>query len=493
MNRTDSPVQAETHQSVIGSVRVLDARTGEPARGRVWFVDLDGFAVSAAARLSKYGWATVTRDLPDGTNPGSYAYRIRYGGSSTVRAATSPTSITFTVAMPPTDATVDATWAASPDVTNEDLGDVSGMPGYDPAYGNSWDQTMEDSVDWVYRTIASYDPGAFLVTGDLVEGRWGNPANTSGLFGTAADPASMVSNQAAFYHAENVRRLQAAGLFDKTYPAIGDHDIGDNPWGDGAAYTRWKRKHLYLWRQAFADAYLHTSEGTAKYSSRPVEKEWARTAYATMINPETLLVSLDVFNRRDDRVAVEVVWGQLTWLRDVLAKARRDGVRWIIVQGHAPILPSAISHSSGLHIAGGPRSSLWQTLVRYHVNLYLAGEMHATSRVTQDGVTQLVTGAPVGTGATTFATVQEFHDRMEITIHGWDVAKNTADSPLWQGGCAVPVLQEDPHAPGCEWSRNGSGNRDYLGSYPTDKGDLTLYLDGATSPGSGDLVPYTGG
>lgn len=490
-NRTDSPVSAEGHERVVASVRVVRRSTGKPVSGRVWFVDLDGFRVSAKVRLSRRGWATVSRDLPPGTHPGSATYRVRYGGNASMRPVTSRSGITFRVSMPPRDDTVDATWAAAPDVTNQDVGDVSGMAGYDPNYGNSWNQTMEDSVNWVYRTIASHDPGALLVTGDLVEGRWGNPSNTSGLFGAPDDPTTMARNQAAFYHAENARRFAAAGLFDRVYPALGDHDIGDNPWGDGTPYTHWKREHIYLWRQAFSQAYLHTLDGAPKYFSHPVGTEWDQTAYATMINPQTLVVTLDVFNRKATTVGVEVVGGQLRWLRDVLAEARRTGVRWIIVQGHAPILPAASFHSSGLHINGGTSSPLWKALVRYHVNLYLAGEMHATSRVSRDGVTQLVTGAPLGTGLTTFATVAEYHDRMTFTLHGWGVPK-TADGPLWGGGCAVPVLEADPHAPGCTWSRNAPGNRAFQGTYPAREGTLSIYLNGRASSGSGNLVAYAG-
>lgn len=479
-------------QPVVASVRVVDARTSRPVAGKVWFVDTSGVQVSAAVRLSRYGWATLSRDLPNGTNPGAYTYRIRYGGNARLRPMTSTTGVWFRVAMPPKDPTVDSTWADAPDVTNEDFGDLSGFPGFDPNYGNSWNQTMEDTVDWIYQVIASYNPGVFMIPGDLVEGRWGNPANTSGMFGTPDDLVSMLKNQAAFFHGENVRRLEQAGLFDKTYAALGDHDIGDNPWLNYTFYGQWKRQHLSLWRQAFHDAYFHKRDGASKCFSHTVGTEWDNTTCASMINPDTLLVTLDEFNRLPNTVNVEVVGAQIRWLDAILSQARRAGIRWIIVQGHTPILPAITFHSSALHIAGGTSSPLWKTLVKYHVNLYLAGEVHATSRVSRNGVTQLDTGAPVGTGQTTFAYTKEYHDRMVIVVRGWDVPRNTDDGPLWQGGCSTPVVMSGTNTPECAWSRVDPGNLAFKGIYPTVKGSLTLYLNGNTSPGTGDLTPYTG-
>lgn len=496
VRHTRAVVRAETNQRVIVSVRILNAHTAKPATGYVWLVDARNARVSNQVRLSRFGWGTVSENLPAGTLPGSYAYRVRYGGSARTFGLISSQSVRFRVPMPPRDSTLRGTFADAPDVTNDDVGDVSQMPGYDPDYGNSWSQATENSDNWVYRTIASYHPGAFLITGDLVEGRWGNPANTSGLFGPPSDPARMLRNQAAFYHGENARRLEDAGLFDKTYPALGDHDIGDNPWGNGTPYGTWKREHLYLWRDAFNTAYLHHLDGRAKYFTHPVGTEWDKTAYATMINSETLLVTIDPFDRQSSRVGVHVVGAQLRWLDRVLATARHNGVRWIVVQGHVPVLPSLTFHSSGLRIAGGDTSPLWHTLVKYRVNLYLAGEDHATSRVTEDGVTQIVTGAPIVTGVTTFVTAKVYHDRMQFTIHGWNVAPNAPDVLMWQGGCSVPQVEATYPAfvddRQCAWSVNDHGDYDYTGYQPTTKGTLSIYLDGRVGSGSGDLVPFRG-
>ncbi|GAB4003592.1 metallophosphoesterase family protein [Nocardioides ultimimeridianus] len=505
-DHTAAVVDPATTQRVTAAVRVLDAVTGAPARGTIWLVAADGYRESAKVTLKPTGWGVVSADPPPGLLPGSYVWHVRYSGSAKVLGATSVAGTAFRVAQPAADPTVDDSFIASPDVTNEDIADLSGLPGYDPAYGNSWNQWTADSVDWVYDEIAARNPSAFLISGDLVEGRWGLPDNHSGLFGSSTEggwpitedqQVAMVQQQAALYNGANAQRLKDAGLYDRTLPAVGDHDIGDNWWYDSSAYGAFKLHHLDLWRDSFHDNYLVKSGGGAKGFTRPVGTQWEKTAYATMVNPDLLVVTLDEFNQRDHGVSVTVTGGQLTWLEGVLAHARHTGVRWIVLQGHVPILPSAVWHSSGLHINGGTDSPLWKLMVKYRVNLYIAGEVHTTSRYTQDGITQITTGSPIPAGETTFLDVQVFHDRLAMGLWGWyvDDHKSTPQY-LWNGGCSItenelPAEERPAYCSG--WSHNSGGNKDYVGIEPTDMAQLTVRLDGTADPGTGSLVQYAGG
>lgn len=91
------------------------------------------------------------------------------GTTSTGNTATSPPSTALFAVQHPT-------FIDSPDITNDDIGDLNKLPGGTAAiqtYGNSWNQAMENSVNWAYDTIASYQPTNYLISGDLVEGRWG--------------------------------------------------------------------------------------------------------------------------------------------------------------------------------------------------------------------------------------------------------------------------------------------------------------------------------
>ncbi|GAB3868025.1 hypothetical protein GCM10028801_43290 [Nocardioides maradonensis] len=506
-DHTAPVVDPATHQRVTAAVRILDARTGAPARGRVWLVGNDGYPVSAKVTLKPTGWAVVSTDPPPGLLPGRYLWHVVYSGSAKVLGATSTAGTAFRVAQPAADPTVDDTIIASPDVTNEDIADLSGLPGYNPDYGNAWNQWTADSVNWVYDTIAARNPSAFLISGDLVEGRWGLPDNHSGLFGSSTEggwpitedqQVEMVKEQAALYNGANAQRLKDAGVYDRTLAAVGDHDIGDNWWYDSSAYGAFKLHHLDLWRDSFHDSYLVKTDGTSKGFSRPVGTQWENTAYATMVNPDLLVVTLDEFNKRDHGVGVTVTGGQLTWLQGVLANARHDGVRWIVVQGHVPILPSAVWHSSGLHIAGGADSPLWKLMVKYRVNLYVAGEVHTTSRYTQDGITQITTGSPIPAGETTFLDVQVFHDRLAMTLWGWYIDDHDPTKPnyLWNGGCSIdenelPADQRPAYCSG--WSHNSGGNKDYVGIPPKQMAQLTVKLDGSAGPGTNSLVQYAGG
>lgn len=518
VDHTVGKVDADTHQRVSVTVRLIDQTTKRRPYGNVWLVDPStGQALSPRVKITSTGFATVGFDPAPATLPGTYRFAVQYGGSG-VAAPRRSAVHTYTIKIPPRDATLDGSLIAAPDYLNEDIGDISGMPNWTPAVGNSWNQQTADSISWVLKTIASYHPGAFLVTGDNVNGRWGNPDNNTGVFGggvpgetpTDAGLSTMLANQARFYYGQNMAELRQAGLASRFYPAIGDHELGDNWWNSNTRYGDWKRKHMYLFRDAFNQGLMTDANGKERFADHPVGTEWDKTAYATMINPETLLVSVDEFRRNDadptrQGANIGVFGGQLAWLDNVLSSARRRGVRWLIVQGHTPVLPAKVWHSSGLHVGGGRNSGLWQVMKKNHVNLYIGGEVHTTSRNTADGITQLITGAPLTTGQLAFATIDEYHDRLAIQVHAWDVHTGVAADPLWQGGCPTSEVPgpdgvdgagvTDPVTgdPICTfWSRNGSGNVDYSGIQPTVTGSLTVYYGGTTGPGTGTLVPWTG-
>jgi uncharacterized repeat protein (TIGR01451 family) len=393
------------------------------------------------------------------------------------------------------------TFIDSPDITNNDVGDVRKLPGgadVVAAYGNSWNPAMENSVNWAYATIASYQPVHYLISGDLTEGRWGEPGDASGLFGRQDDPVTRIKNMAAFYHGENVQRLKNAGLFDKLDAIPGDHDYGDNWWrvDDPTGYGKIKYDNFDIWRNSFYEHYNTKADGSPRFSNHPVGTQWDKTAYATMISPDMLLVSVDVFDRVantdnvGNKVGVRVVRGQLAWFKNVLAQARAQGspVKWIVVQGHVPaITPVRVYRSSGMHMAG-PTTDFWQAMKQYKVNLYLAGEVHATTRRSLDGITQITTGAPLGYGTTTFVAVNEYSDHLGLVDWGWNVPENAPSDPYWDGACSVWAIEADKNA--CPPGRNSEVNRDYTGYQPTVEGTLAIKATNTADDGTGNLIEY---
>jgi len=72
----------------------------------------------------------------------------------------------------------------------------------------------EDTLDYVLKAVKAENPDFVLVAGDLVMGRWWREEK--------------IEKYAAIYYPDWIKRMNAHGL--KFYTAIGDHDIGDNPW-----------------------------------------------------------------------------------------------------------------------------------------------------------------------------------------------------------------------------------------------------------------------
>ena len=366
-------------------------------------------------------------------------------------------------------------FAAAPDIFNQDIGDVRGQPGWHAGDPNSWTPQLDAAVDTVLGEIAGQDPRALLVAGDLVEGHWGRDDLGTGIFGptrTVAERTASLRRAGEFYHGQNAQRFAEHGL--DVYAAVGDHDLGDNPWNGDTPRLRFKRHHAALFRSVFAQAYDTAPDGSPRFTDRPVGTQWADTAYATQLSPDLLLVSLDVFHVTPDGVRNEVVGGQLRWLQGVLADARARGVPWVVVQGHVPVLgPVRVRSSSGLSLAGGVRSPLWRTLTRYGVDLYLCGEVHDTSMRQAGGVTQVATGTPIYLRKASYLTADVYADRMDLTVHEFGGVRLSA-RPIWQGS-------------------NLKTQGDL--AYPTASrvvGTMTLTGDGRAVLPTGKLLPFGG-
>jgi hypothetical protein len=121
----------------------------------------------------------------------------------------------------------------------------------------------EETLDYVLKAIRAENPDFVLVPGDLVMGRWWSEEK--------------IAEYAAIYYPAWIRRMEAHGL--EFYVALGDHEIGDNPWPPDRA------RLVPAFRKAFRD-YLKMPlngpeglEGTAYY----------------FLHKNTLFVAIDVF------------------------------------------------------------------------------------------------------------------------------------------------------------------------------------------------------
>lgn len=329
------------------------------------------------------------------------------------------------------------TFVSIPDLFNSDVGDVRSAPGWEAGEPNSINSAYRAAATKILDNIAAPDPDLVLVAGDLVEGRWHRDYDRTRTFGSVETHTKRVATvraAAATYYPQWKRRFTSRGL--QVHAAVGDHEIGDNPWPEGWAKTRLVRTYKKSWARHF------TYRGAEhRYAKRPVGTLFEDTAYAFR-RGAVLFVTVDVFNQRaGGKVHAEVVGGQLSWLNDVLAAAARDKtIRFTIVQGHVPVVqPVRRHHTSGLTLERGTDSGLWRTLRRHKVDLYLCGEVHAITASHQGGVDQVAHGGIIGYGRhTSFLIGKVYPDRIDLELRRAGVTSPSTSKLLWQTGSHRP-------------------------------------------------------
>ena len=261
----------------------------------------------------------------------------------------------------------------------------------------------EDTLDYVLKAIKAENPEFVLVAGDLVMGRW--PDKES------------IKKYAAIYYPAWIKRMQNHGL--KFYTAIGDHEIGDNPWrGDKAALVPYFKRQFQKYLKMPLNGPLRM-KGTAFW----------------FIHENALMVAVDVFEKGDGPqggIVPKVTGEQLKWFEKVLTE--NSGVEHVIVMGHTPILgPVAKQSSSGLMLEGNRESPLWQTLKKHDVDMYLCGEVHAITCTQADDVLQIAHGGLFGYNPkVNYLVATVFTDRIELTLKELEIINE--GERLWQVG-----------------------------------------------------------
>ena len=348
--------------------------------------------------------------------------------------------ILFAALGMPNAARADYTFVSSPDSWNADIGDVRSAVGWDAGEPNSTNASWREALRTVLARLASHEPRFALVAGDLVNGHWHvdvDGVRTFGSTATVRDRRQAIREAAGTYYPQWRARFRRHGL--RPRPAIGDHELGDNPWVQES-----KQALVRTFRMAWAKRFTSRNGGFAYRSHPPRGTQHARTAYAFRSGP-VQLVTVDVFHQRPDgSVHAEVVGTQLTWLRRVLSRANDDPtIEFIVVQGHTPVLrPDRAVGSSQIRLEGGRESAFWRTLERQHVDLYLAGEFHAISRANAGGVEQLVHGSIIGFASFNYLSVNVSATQLDLTLHKAPVTRTT-DARLWQVGWTRPQRERN--------------------------------------------------
>lgn len=311
-----------------------------------------------------------------------------------------------------------------PDFLNADIG----RTGVEP---DSINETWEVRLDEYLSLLAAEGPAFVLVAGDLVEGHWHRDTANVERFGpmdTMKQKKRAVRAAGELYYSQWLDRFDRHGLV--VHAALGDHEVGDDPWRAGKPKVRAFNTYKDVWADHFT-----RRGGIWRYPDRPIGTRFESTAYGFRHgNLYVMTVDMFVKDRQTKEVEVDIRDGQLAWIEDRLALAEADPtIAHVIVQGHTPVLgPVERERSSNLSLKHRDASRFWRLLTASpKVKLYLCGEVHAYTQLTDGGVTQVSHGAVVGRGSQVNYIVGEVYaDRIDITAKR---APQTVDwtSRLW--------------------------------------------------------------
>lgn len=241
-------------------------------------------------------------------------------------------------------------FVSSPDLFNFDI-------------PNPWPQ-WEKAVNWYLNQVEIENPEFFLMAGDMVDGRW-------------SSSAEMIEQAAALYYPGWTRRMESHNL--TYYTAIGDHELGDNPWPKEKARLAPKFEQQYC-----------------KYLKMPENGPQNKKGLAYYVRHKNVLViTLETFTFKNDTIYANVDESQLEWFKEVVAQ--NQDAKFIVVQGHLPIWGDLSKRSSsGLMLDNGRESDLFKTMKEVGVDLYLCGEFHDVNINESDGIVQVVHGSSWG-------------------------------------------------------------------------------------------------
>lgn len=349
-----------------------------------------------------------------------------------------PTQTTATGQAVAGEAAYSYSFASSPDFSNADIGDVRKSPFWKPGDPNSTNKRYEKAFDTVLDAIKNEGVTDLAVAGDLVEGHWGKDTANTGIFGpvkTRDQKRQAVDRAAKLYYGQWADRIEDHGL--QAYAALGDHEIGDNDWKGGntaeiRAYNQFKQSTNPLWKKVFGK-YVLQKNGKRLFPDHP-KGPAADTAYATQLNSEVGLVSLDVFKQTSNDVIAQVDPQQMQWFKQKLETLNQEGVDWKVVQFHTPVVgPVRTKGSSGLMYEGGTNSELWKVMRQYGVNLVLNGEVHdITAHQPQAGdPVQISHGGLLAFGLSNYLKIDVSNDQMHLTSMDFH-SKVGPRKKLWQ-------------------------------------------------------------
>jgi hypothetical protein len=269
-------------------------------------------------------------------------------------------------------------------------------------------------------------PDVVLIAGDVGSGHWTTGAlKKAGVLEPNETIEQAIHRLGALTYRTMKENFSEAGI-DRLFLCVGDHGIGDNDWAPGSERSRCVPFHREIFGRSFntdRQGKWLWPETVCGVPSRPVETKYENTSFAVQ-HKNVLFVMVDVFYQEgpDDRlhprhgsVNPDLAGPHLAWFENVLAAARDDErVRYVFVQGHTPALPPVRAQSSSMMMADDfDRSNLWLAMRNHGVDLYFAGEVHATtvSKDPKSDLVQIVTDRNLPTMITVY------DDKLELQCY----------------------------------------------------------------------------
>lgn len=228
---------------------------------------------------------------------------------------------------------------------------------------NPWPD-YEEAIDYFLGQVNNENPDFVLVCGDLVNGHWW-------------DSPESVEHLGAVYYGGWVRRMQEHGL--KFYTAVGDHEMGDDPW------PAFKRELIPSYRDVYNEMLQMPQNGPANFKG---------LSYFVR-QGDLLVITVDPFDLVDDSMRIQVVGEQLAWFDKVLTE--NNDAKFKIVQCHVGIWGEIKARSSSsLMLEGGQDTDFYRTMKKHGVDAVLVGEFHDVTVHESDGIWQIVHGSSWG-------------------------------------------------------------------------------------------------
>lgn len=282
--------------------------------------------------------------------------------------------------------------------------------------------------------LAMYNQyGGDLITipGDIVGGHWYRK-NYLKKFRSQPEYTNYSTTDVILESCDRSYRGLREIIFDAGYKnlliAVGDHEIGDNPWQLGTKVV----EHITTFREGFAKVFTKNEDGSSRFTkkignalARPVGTPYEHTSNAFQ-HKNVLFITIDMF-RFDGAdiklggqgvVSGDISGKHLEWLENVLYQAQSiPTINHIVVQSHLPIIYPVRKHgSSGMLVNKTQREKILTVFRKYNVDLYLGGEVHMNT-VTKDPKSNLIQFVGRGNDLSNITTIDVEKERLLLNTY----------------------------------------------------------------------------